>query len=239
MSILDALRPARDLRVLVTAGAGGVGAAIARAFHAAGSRVHVCDIDRSALDRLRAELPGLTGSMADVSLAADVEAVFDDVEAALGGLDVLVGNAGIAGPTGPIETIDGAGWERAIAVNVHSQFYFARRAVPLLKRSQAAPCLIIVGAVAERPGDLRAADASSSWATVGLMRSLAVELGPRGIRVNAILLGGAAVRDSGGLASSRSTMADEVAAVALFLCSPAARSVTGQTVRLDGSVASA
>ena len=236
MSILDALRPARDLRVLVTAGAGGVGAAIARAFRAAGSRVHVCDIDRSALDRLRAELPGLTGSMADVSLAADVEAVFDDVEAALGGLDVLVGNAGIAGPTGPIETIDGPGWERAIAVNVHSQFYFARRAVPLLTRSHAAPCLIIVGAVAERPGDLSTADASSSWATVGLMRSLAVELGPRGIRVNAILLGAAAGRDPG-IASPRAAMVDDAAAVALFLCSPAARSVTGQTIRLDGSAA--
>ena len=239
MSILDALRPARNLRVLVTAGAGGVGAAIARAFHAAGSRVHVCDIDRSALDRLRADAPAITGSMADVSLAADVEAVFDDVEAAIGGLDVLVGNAGIAGPTGPIETIDGAGWERAIAVNVHSQFYFARRAVPLLKRSTAAPCLIIAGAVAQRPGDdLRAADASSTWAVVGLMRSLAAELGPHRIRVNAILLGTAAERDSGAVASSRAAMVDEAAAIALFLCSPAARSVTGQTVRLDGGVAS-
>jgi NAD(P)-dependent dehydrogenase (short-subunit alcohol dehydrogenase family) len=101
--------------------------------------------------------------MADVSLATDVKTVFDDVEAFLGGLDVLVGNAGIAGPSGPIETIDSAGWQRAIAVNVHSQFYFARRAVPLLKRSRAAPSLIIAGAVAERPAELRAAHASSTW----------------------------------------------------------------------------
>jgi NAD(P)-dependent dehydrogenase (short-subunit alcohol dehydrogenase family) len=238
VSILDALRPARDLRVLVTAGAGGVGAAIARAFHAAGSRVHVCDIDRSALDRLRTELPGITGSMADVSLAGDVEAVFDDVQISLGGLDVLVGNAGIAGPTGPIETIDGAGWERAIAVNVHSQFYFARRAVPLLKRSRAARSLIVAGAVAERPADLRAADASSTWAIVGLMRALAVELGPHGIRVNAILLGPDAERDRLGTGSARAAIVDDAAAVALFLCSPAARSVTGQTVRLDGGIAS-
>jgi len=238
VSILDALRPARDLRVLVTAGAGGVGAAIARAFHAAGSRVHVCDIDRSALDQLHAELPGITGSMADVSLNADVEEVFDDVEASLGGLDVLVGNSGIAGPTGPIETIDGAGWERAIAVNVHSQFYFARRAVPLLKRSRAAPSLIIAGAGVERPADLRAADASSTWAIVGLMRALAVELGPHGIRVNAILLGSCTEADRLGPGSARAAMLDNAAAVALFLCSPAARAVTGQTVRLEGSVAS-
>ncbi len=235
MSILDALRPARDLRVLVTAGAGGVGGAVARAFHAAGARVHICDIDRSALDRLRAELPAITASMADVSLAADVEAVFDDVEALLGGLDVLVGNAGIAGPSGPIETIDGAGWERAIAVNVHSQFYFARRAVPLLKRSRAAPCLIIAGAAAGQPGELRAADASSTWAVVGLMRALATELAPHGIRVNAILLGAAAREPAGAVVASR--LIDDAAAVALFLCAPAARSVTGQTVRLAGGAA--
>ena len=238
MSILDALLPARGLRVLVTAAAGGVGAAIARAFHAAGARVHVCDIDRSALDRLRAELPAITGSMADVSLAADVETVLNDVEELLGGLDVLVGNAGIAGPSGPIETIDSAGWERAIAVNLHSQFYFARSAVPLLKRSRAAPCLIIAGAVAGRQGELRAVDASSSWAVVGLMRALAAELGPDGIRVNAILLAPSGEPDRPKAGSARAAMVDNAAAVALFLCSPAARTVTGQTVRLDASIAS-
>ncbi len=238
MSILDALLPARGLRVLVTAGAGGVGAAIARAFHAAGARVHVCDVDRSALDRLRAELPAITGSMADVSITDDVKRVFNDVDEFLGGLDVLVGNAGIAGPSGPIETIDSAGWERAIAVNVHSQFYFARSAVPLLRRSQAGPCLLIAGAVAERHGELRAVDASSSWAVVGLMRALAAELGPDGIRVNAILLGSAGEPERARSGSARAALVDDAAAVALFLCSPAARTVTGQTVRLEPSLTS-
>ena len=98
MRILDSLRPTPDLRVLVTAGASGVGAAIACAFHEAGSRVHVCDVDRSALDRLNADAPGITGSMADAAVAADVDLVFDDVEGTLGGLDVLVNSAGILGP---------------------------------------------------------------------------------------------------------------------------------------------
>ena len=106
MSILDSLRPISDLRVLVTAGASGVGAAIACAFNEVGARVHVCDIDRSALDRLNAEAPNITGSMADVAVAADVDRVFDDVEGTLGGLDVLVNNAGIPGPTGGIDSID-------------------------------------------------------------------------------------------------------------------------------------
>lgn len=227
MSVLDSLRPTRDLRVLVTAGAGGVGAAIARAFHDAGSRVHVCDVDRCALDRLRSQAPGVTGSMADVSLAADVESVFDDVQGMLGGLDVLVGIAGIAGPAGPVETIDGAGWERTIAVNLHSQFHFARRAVPLLKQSPAGPCLIMTGSASRRrlEDGLRTADASSTCAVVGLMRALATELGPHGIRVNAILLGAGAARE-------------QAAALALFLCSPAARNLTGQAVSLDGTVES-
>ncbi|MCR6650167.1 MAG: SDR family oxidoreductase [Cellvibrionaceae bacterium] len=121
--------------MLITAGAGGIGAAIARAFHAAGAQVHVCDIDRLALDRLLTESPGLTGTPADASVPADVDAVFEGVRHHLGGLDVLVNNAGIAGPTAAIEDIDAAAWERTLAVNLDSQFHFARRAVPLLKAS--------------------------------------------------------------------------------------------------------
>ena len=239
VSILDSLRPVRGLRVLVTAGARGVGAAIARAFHVAGSRVHVCDVDRSALDRLRSEVPGITHSMADVSLSADVVTVFEDVQGTLGGLDVLIGNGGIAGPTGPVETIDGAGWERTIAVNLHSQFHFARRAVPMLKRSLEGGRVVMTAASPGETGDpFRAAAASSTWAVLGLMRSLAVELGPDGIRVNTILLG------SGPRAHSRQGRQrdaarpelDDAAALALFLCSPAARNLTGQAVRVDGLV---
>jgi NAD(P)-dependent dehydrogenase (short-subunit alcohol dehydrogenase family) len=225
MAPLDSLRPAPDLRVLVTAGASGIGAAIARAFHESGSRVHVCDIDRAALDRLNADTPGITASMADASVAADVDLVFDDVQGALGGLDVLVNNVGIAGPTGPIESIDGSGWERTIAVNLNSQYYFARRAVPLLKLSLASPSLIAIGSVAGRRGcAFRTPYASTQWAIVGLMKSLAIELGPHGIRVNAIL------------SPRRMATADDVAALALFLCSPAARNLTGQAISLDGNL---
>jgi len=224
MSIVDSLRPAPNLRVLVTAGAGGIGGAIARAFHEAGSRVHVCDVDRSALDRLTSAVPGITGSMADASIAADVDGVFDDLRGALGGLDVLISNAGIAGPIGPIEAIDGGFWERTIAVNVNSQFHFARRAVTLLKQSVAGPCLIATGAMTAGPGrGSHTLYASGNAAVVALVQSLALELGPHGIRVNAILPG---VIDT----------LDGVAALALFMCSPAARHLTGQAVRVDGNV---
>lgn len=260
MPVLDSLLPRPNLRVLVTAGGGGIGAAMARAFHEAGGRVHVCDIDRAALDRLGAEHPGITTSMADAAVAADVDIVFDDVQAALGGLDVLVNNAGIAGPTGTIDDIEPAGWERTIAVNLNGQYYFARRAVPLLKRSQASPCVIAIGSVAGRLGyAFRTPYAASKWAIVGLVKSLAIELGPQGVRVNAILPGTVEGERMDGVIADRAKAAgvsaavmreqylqkislrrmvgvDDVAAMALFLCSPAARNVTGQAISVDGNV---
>jgi NAD(P)-dependent dehydrogenase (short-subunit alcohol dehydrogenase family) len=260
MSILNSLRPPPQLRVLVTAGANGIGAAIARAFHEAGARVHVCDIDRTALDLLSTEASGVTTSMADASVASDVDAVFADVQGTLGGLDVLVNNAGIAGPTGTIDSIEPADWERTISVNLNSQYYFARRAVPLLKQSRANPCLISMSSVAGRLGyALRTPYAASKWAIVGLTQSLAIELGPLGIRVNAILPGTVeGPRMSGVIAARaaangigvdemrqqyldkislrRMVTADDVAALALFLCSPAARNMSGQAISIDGNV---
>ena len=229
MPILDLLRPSPDLRVLVTAGASGVGAAIACAFHEAGSRVHVCDIDRSALDRLNVDAPRITSSMADAAVADDVDLVFDDVEGALGGLDVLVNGAGIPGPIGPIEVIDRQAWERTVAVNLHSQYYFARRAIPMLKRSKIGPSLIAMGSLASAAGCAhRAPNVATAWAIVGLVAALAFELRPSGIRVNAIL------QDHWPEPALRSSTASEVAALALFLCSPAARHLTGQAISIAG-----
>ncbi len=228
MSLLDSLRPPPGLRVLVVAGGGGIGAAIARAFQATGAHVHVCDVDRSALDRLAIIAPEITGSMADASVAADIERVVEDARSALGGLDVLVGHAGIPGPGGPIETVDGAEWERALAVNLHGQFHFARRAAPLLKESQAGPCVITMGPVAfGRDGRSRPAYAANECAVIGLTRSLARELGPHGVRVNAILPGSVA----------KEQLHHALAGLALFLCSPAAACLTGQVVGVDGVAA--
>jgi len=260
MSILDSLRPAPGLRILVTAGASGIGAAIARAFHESGARVHVCDIDRAAIDRSIDEMPGVTASMADAAVANDVDLVFDDVQRTLGGLDVLVNNAGIAGPTGPIDALDASAWERTVAVNLNGQFYFARRAVPLLRRSTANPCLIAMGSVAGRLGyAYRTPYASTKWAIVGLTKSLAIELGPHGIRVNAILPGTVEGERMRGVIAARAealgigvdamrqqyldkislrrmVTTDDIAAMALFLCSPAARNVTGQAISVDGNL---
>jgi NAD(P)-dependent dehydrogenase (short-subunit alcohol dehydrogenase family) len=260
MNILDSLKPVAGLKVLVTAGASGIGAAIARGFCEAGARVHVCDVDRVALDRLATENPDITISVADASSERDVDLVFDDVRSTLGGLDVLVNNAGIAGPTAAIESMDAGQWERTVAVNLNSQFLFARRAVPLLKASQSNPCIVAMSSVAGRLGyAYRTPYASTKWAVVGLMKSLAIELGPQGVRVNAILPGAvegdrmsaviAARAAATGVTAEemreeylrkislrRMVTAADVAAMTLFLCSPAARNVSGQAISVDANV---
>ena len=259
MTLLDSLRPRPGLKVLVTAGASGIGAAIARAFHEAGAHVHVCDIDRAALDRLATEVPGISSSAADASIEGDVDLVFDDVLGTLGGLDVLVNNVGIAGPTGAVQALDVALWERTVAVNLKGQFLFARRAVPLLRASQAEPCIVAMASVAGRLGyAFRTPYAATQWAVIGLMKSLAIELGPHGVRVNAILPGTVEGERINGVIAARAAAtgttpeamredylrktslrrmvtADDLAAMALFLCSPAARNVSGQAIGVDAN----
>src|SRR5438105_1708446 len=105
-------------RVLVTAGASGIGLATARAFAREGARVHVCDVDQDMLDALANTDATLTRSVCDVADGAAVARLFDDALRALGGLDVLVNNAGIAGPTARCEEIAPEEWERTLAVNI-------------------------------------------------------------------------------------------------------------------------
>ena len=118
------------LKVLVTAGASGIGWAIALALQEAGARVHLCDASPEHLARALKEKPQISGSVADVADPLQVERLFQDVRQSLGGLDVLVNNAGIAGPTGPVENVVPEDWSRTLAVNITGQFLCARLAVP-------------------------------------------------------------------------------------------------------------
>jgi NAD(P)-dependent dehydrogenase (short-subunit alcohol dehydrogenase family) len=182
MGVLEAMRPPPGLKVLVTAGASGIGARIAQAFHEAEAQVMVCDVDAAALDRLAGELPGIACAPADVADERAVAELFAALERRLGGLDLLVNNAGIAGPTAAIAEIDPADWRRTIDVNLTGMFLCTRLAVPLLRRA-AAGAIINLASVAGRLGyAFRSPYAASKWAVVGLTHSLAKELGPEGIR---------------------------------------------------------
>ncbi|MGR3758418.1 MAG: SDR family oxidoreductase [Tranquillimonas sp.] len=245
----------KGLRVLVTAGGSGIGLEMVRAFHAAGAVVHACDI-REDLDALVA-LDGVTASRADVSDRAQVAGLFDTALEHLGGLDVLVNNAGIAGPTGRVEEIAPRDWDRTLEVNITGQFNCARLAVPHL-RASANASMVNLSSLAGRLGfGLRSPYAASKWAVVGFTKSLAIELGPDGIRVNAILPGSVdgdrirSVYENKARATGRSVEAVQQAALAgtslrrlvpprhlaemaVFLASESGSSISGQTIGIDG-----
>ena len=167
----------RAPRVLVTAGGGGIGHCIAGHFARAGYRVHVCDVSESALKQLNVSDPAIGTSLCDVSDAEAVEHLFDEVVQRFGGLDFLINNAGIAGPTAPVEDITPTEWRQTMAVNIDGQFYCARRAVPLLKRAGGGG-IVNISSVAGRLGyPMRSPYAASNWAVIGFTQSLAMELG--------------------------------------------------------------
>jgi NAD(P)-dependent dehydrogenase (short-subunit alcohol dehydrogenase family) len=250
----------RGLRVLVTAGASGIGRSIAEKLAAGGARVHVTDVAAARLAEALGSVPGFSGSLGDAASAASADGVVADLRARLGGLDMLVNNVGIAGPTGGVETYADADVERTVAVNLSSHFYFLRRCVPLLKSSPRHPSIIAISSVAGRLGyAYRAPYAATKWAIVGLVKSLAAELGPVGIRVNAILPGVVAGERMERVIAERATAlgvgveeiradylrkislrrmveAEDVANLALFLASDLARNISGQAISVDGNV---
>lgn len=169
-------------RVLVTAGAGGIGRVVAEAFLEEGAEVLVCDVDEAALEALPA---AIKGARCDVSDRAEVARLFDGISE----LDVLVNNAGIAGPTGLVEQINPEDWDRCLEICLTGQFNVARLAIPLLRRS-ANPSITNLSSAAGRFGfGMRAPYSAAKWGVIGFTKSLAIELGGAGIRVNAILPG--------------------------------------------------
>lgn len=179
----------KDLRVLVTAGAGGIGLEIARAFVREGARVHICDVDDKALAAVKKSDPALSQSVCDVADRGQVSKLFEDALAALGGLDCLVNNAGIAGPTGKVEEINPEDWDRCLAIDITGQFNCVRLAVPHLKQSNNASIMNLSSQAGKHGFPLRSAYAAAKWGVIGFTKSIAIELGSFGIRVNALLPG--------------------------------------------------
>jgi NAD(P)-dependent dehydrogenase (short-subunit alcohol dehydrogenase family) len=176
-------------RVLITAGAAGIGLEIARAFVREGANVHICDVDVAALEALETSDPVISASRCDVSDRGAVASLFSDALNVLGGLDVLVNNAGIAGPTGRIEDINPEDWDRCVDICLTSQFNCARLAIPHLRQSKNASIVNLSSAAGKVGFPLRSPYSAAKWGVIGFTKSLAVELGPDGIRCNAILPG--------------------------------------------------
>lgn len=244
-------------RVLVTGGASGIGREIALAFVKSGAKVHVCDMAVDKLDHLSAQEPSISATEADISSRAAMDRLFDDVRARLGGLDVLVNNAGISGPNATIEDVNPDEWERVFAVNMHGTFHCTQRAIPMLKAAGAGSIINISSVSGRVPYAHRSPYSSSKFALIGFTQCLALELGNFGIRANAILPGivngerwfgnaqRRAARDGvtvdeivakslSRVATGRMVELEEIAGTAVFLASDAARSITGQSISVCG-----
>ncbi len=251
------VRGLENKRVVVTAGAAGIGRAIAEGFYRAGARVHVCDVDESGLAALAAEHPEISRSRADVADPNQVARLFEDAQRHLGGLDILINNAGIAGPAGPTEDCGIEDWRRTLAVNLDGAFHCLRHAIPMIKAAGAGSIVNISSTAGLFGYPLRAPYVASKWALVGLTKTLAIELGPHGIRANAVCPGSidgprmdrviaaeavargtseAVVREAYMRQTSLRSFIDasDIAEMVLFLCSDAGAKITGQAMAVDG-----
>lgn len=246
-------------RVVITAGAQGIGLAIAEAFVAAGAQVHICDVNDDFLASAKQKLPQVSQSRTDVSSESQVNAMFADLAARWGGLDVLVNNAGIAGPTAKVEDTDLAAWEQTIAVNLTGLFLCTRRAVPLLKATGGGSIVNLSSAAGRLGFPLRTPYSASKFGVIGLTETWAMELGLSNIRVNAILPGIvagerqerviAAKAASYGIGHEamraqllskvslrKMVTAQDIANQIIFICSPAGASISGQSLSVCGNV---
>jgi NAD(P)-dependent dehydrogenase (short-subunit alcohol dehydrogenase family) len=249
----------KGLRVLITAGASGIGLRAVEAFLREGAKVHTCDVDKEALAALKKSRPAVTQSLCDVADRAQVAALFEDALAALGGLDCLVNNAGIAGPTGPVHEINPEDWDRCIDVTLTSQFNCTRLAVEHLKQSQNASIINLSSAAGKFGFPNRSPYAAAKWGVIGFTKTLAMELGAFGIRANAILPGPvdgdrirrvfaakAQVAGTSMQAIQDATLAnasikklvppDQLADMMVYLASPRASTFSGQAISIDSDV---
>ena len=242
------------LRVAITAGAGGIGRVMADSFAACGAKVFVCDVDAAAL--AACPHPAMRADMAEV---AEIDAFMQAALGALGGLDVLVNNAGIAGPTGPVEEVEPDALRATMAIDIEAMFHTARRAIPALRRAGGGAIVNLSSAAGRFGFRFRSPYAAAKWGVVGLTKTLAIELGPDAIRVNCILPGlveGPRIRavlaakaKAAGVGDNEMTeqalanvslrcfvTQQDIANMALYLCSPFGATISGQAISVDGDI---
>lgn len=244
------------LRVAITGGAGGIGRVLADSYVACGARVFVSDVDEAGLVEC-----GHPGMRADAGRVADLDAFMTAAIDHLGGLDVLVNNAGIAGPTARVEDVTPEQLDATLQIDLASMFHCVRLAIPALRRAGGGSIVNLSSAAGKFGFPLRSPYAAAKWGVVGFTRSLAIELGTDGIRVNAILPGlveGPRIRSvirnkaaAAGVSDNEQTdralgavslrcfvSQHDIANMALYLCSPFGATITGQAISVDGGMES-
>jgi NAD(P)-dependent dehydrogenase (short-subunit alcohol dehydrogenase family) len=239
-------------KVLITAGGSGLGKAMATAFHDAGHEVWATDISDSGLGNV----PWQT-TRTDSSSETENQSLFSEIQSAWGWIDVVCANAGIAGPTAGIENVSLDDWRECVAVNLEGAFLTAKYATPLMKQQRSGAMIFTSSTAGIFGYPNRAPYAAAKWGIIGLMKTIAMELGPFGVRANVIAPGavegprmeGVLAREAATKGMTRDEVykgyaagtsmrtfvtAQDVAAMALFLGSDAAARVSGQVIAVDG-----
>ncbi len=247
------------LKVIITAGAGGIGRATAESFLAEGACVFVCDVSETALDELKAAHPDIGTCLCDVSDEGNVAAMFEQAVDWLEGIDCLVNNAGTTGPTKPTDEVESTEWMTCVDVNLNGTYHCTHLALPYLKESTN-PSIISLSSAAGRVGYRNKSPyAAAKWGIVGFMKTVSIEYGEYGIRANAVLPGpvdnprmkamiAEKARQAGITPEAQAekylsnasikhfVTTEEVADLIVFLSSPRARTISGQAIGIDGDL---
>lgn len=244
-------------RVVITGGAAGIGARMAERFAELGDRVAVCDADPKACTAFARDHEGIRVAVSDVTKAAEMDRFLAEIEADWGGVDVVCANAGIGGAAGLIEDLSIDDWRACLAVNLDGAFLTCRWAARVM-RAQRSGLIVLTSSTSGQWGHpFRSPYATAKWGIIGLMKTLAMELGPAGVRVNAICPGavegprmervlekeasasGVAPDDirkayANGTSLKTWVTADDIADAAIWLASDMASKISGQSITVDG-----
>jgi NAD(P)-dependent dehydrogenase (short-subunit alcohol dehydrogenase family) len=244
-------------KAIITAGADGIGYAIARRFEKAGAHVFVCDINEEAVNKANSVDDNIKATVCDLRQTQLISSMVEEGLDHLKEIDIIVNNAGIAGETAAVGDQTLGGWQECLQVNMTSHFETMRLLVPRMNDEGS---ILSVSSVAGRVGfAYRLPYAATKWAVIGMVKSLAIELGPRGIRANALLPGIVegerqnrvieakakvknisfdAMKDEilSGASLNRFVTHDDLSEQAHFLCSPLGKNISGQAISVCGNI---
>jgi len=251
----------KNKKIIISAGASGIGWATTKVCVAKGALIYLCDVDPKAINKVKKHPSYNKRIFVSETNASDETEVIDffhKIKKKFRNLDALINNVGIAGPTGTIEKLDSSEWENTLHVNVNSHFYFTKQAIPLLKKSKTSSIINISSGAGIMGFPLRSPYAASKWAVIGMTNSLAMELGEFNVRVNAICPGAvygdrmkrvieakakslgvtedSLQKDYESMISLKTFVnKEDIANMAVFLLSQEAHKISGQVMTVDGN----
>ena len=255
------LKNLKNKKIIISAGASGIGWATTKICLSRGAFVYICDIDLKSLNKIRKHSLNnkrLFSYNCDASNEEEVSNFFNQIKKKTNKIDALINNVGVAGPTGSLEKLNSRDWENTLHTDVNSHFYFTKRAIPLIKKSKNGSIINMSSTAGVLGFPLRSPYAASKWAIIGITKTLAMELGKFNIRVNAVCPGTIkgdrmkrVIRDKAKFTKisrksiekdfiSMSSMKqwileDDIGKMCAFLISDDSSKVSGQVISVDGN----